>query len=140
MTEPLNGEISIPTVEDLKYIREKLRQDNDPPNDLEHLERRIMFVIKHGGIVSGCIAARLVWQIEPLYITPELKRDAGPVTVRRAVFKLCRKMMEWLGGPENKTGITWTFCYTQNKNLQGYVQEYGFLPCYSKGKFFVRDF
>jgi hypothetical protein len=138
MIEPLNGEISIPTAEDLKYLREKLRQANLECDDLE---KRIVFVIKHGGVVSGCIAARLVWQIEPLYLTPEFKRDASPVTLRRAVFKMCRKIVEWLGGPENKTQIRWAFAYIEGKKeMQLYVQENGFIPVYRKGKFFARDF
>ena len=133
---PIDGIISIPTPEDLKYLREKLRQAN-----LEHdeLEKRIVFVIRHNGIVSGCIAARLVFQIEPLFLTPEFARDAAPVTLRRAVFKLARAMFHWLA-TENKTGIRWAFAYISKKPLQKLAEEYGMIPVYRKGKFFFKDF
>lgn len=140
MSEPINGVVSIPTPEDLKYIRNKMLQDKPLPIDCNQLEQRIVYVIKHNGIVSGCIAARLVWQIEPLYLTPEFERTAPPVTLRRAVFKLARAMFAWLGGPENRTGIRWTFAYTESKKMQKLAREYGMIPLYRKGKFFAKDF
>ncbi len=86
---PIDGIVTVPTPEDMKYFRLKLEQAN-----LEYLdlEKRIVYVIKHNGVVSGCIAARLVFQIEPLFLTPEFKKHAAPITLRRAVFKLCRSM------------------------------------------------
>jgi hypothetical protein len=135
--EPLNGVISVPTLEDLKYLREKLRQAK---LDCDDLERRIVFVIKHGDVVSGCVAARLVFQIEPLYLTPEFTRDASPVTLRRTVFKLANAMMGWLAGPENQTGIRWAFAYIVKKPMQEATKEYGFTPVYRRGKFFAHDF
>ena len=136
--ETLNSIVVVPTPEDILYLREKLRQAN---HEFADLEKRILFVIKHNGVVSGCIAARLVWQVEPLYLTPEFQRDAGPMTIRRAVFKLCRTICNWLGGPENKTGIRWTFAYIEGKKeMQQYVQDNGFVPVYRKGKMFARNF
>lgn len=135
--EPLNGIVLVPTPEDLKYLREKLRQAKLEFNELE---KRILFVIKHNGVVSGCVAARLVWQIEPLYLTPEFQRTASPVTIQRAVFKLARSIIGWLGGPENRTGIRWTFAYIERKAMQKVTEEYGFTPVYRKGKFFAKDF
>lgn len=137
-TGPIDGIVTIPTPEDLKYLRNKLSQAN-----LEHadIERRVLFVIKHNGIVSGCIGARLVWQIEPLYITPEFARDASPVTLRRAVFKLARSMFTWLGDrTTNTTAIWWTFAYVEKKKMQVLAKEYGLIPVYRKGKFFAKEF
>lgn len=136
MEGPIDGIVTIPSPEDLKYIRAKLQQAGYEHIDLE---KRIAFVIKHNGVVSGCIAARLVWQIEPLFLTPEFTRDAAPVTLRRAVFKLARSMFHWLA-TENKTGIRWTFAYISKKPLQKLAEEYGMIPVYRKGKFFARDF
>jgi hypothetical protein len=135
--DPINGIVVVPTPEDLKYLREKLRQSNIEYIDLE---KRIVYVIKHNGIVSGCVAARLVWQIEPLFLTPEFERDASPVTLRRAVFKLARSIFGWLIGPENKTGIRWTFAYIEKRKMQKVTKEYGLIPVYRKGKFFAKDF
>ena len=134
---PIDGIVVVPTPEDLAYIRNKLLQAG-----LEHaeLERRILFVIKHNGIVSGCIGARLVWQIEPLFLTPEFAKTASPITLRRAVFKLARTMFGWLAGAENKTGIRWTFAYITKKPLAKLAEEYGMLAVYRKGKFFFKDF
>ena len=140
MTEgPIDGIVVVPTPEDLIYIREKLRQAKLEFSDVD---KRIMFVIKHNGVVSGCIAARLVFQIEPLYLTPEFLKDAPPITVRRAVFKLCKSICAWLGDrTQNRTGISWTFAFIpKSKEMQEYVQEYGFIPVYKRGKFYARDF
>lgn len=137
MSEAINGEISVPTPADLAYLKNKLEQSNLPQ---DHLEQRIVYVIKHNGIVSGCIAARLVWQIEPLYLTPEFDRDASPIAKRRAVYKLARAMFEWLAGPENKTGIRWCFGYITKKPLQRLARDFGMLAAYRKGRFFIKEF
>lgn len=133
----IDGIVTIPTPEDLKYLRNKLSQSSYESGDLE---KRILFVIKHNGVVSGCVAARLVWQIEPLYLTPEFERTASPVTLRRAVFKLARSIFGWLAGPDNRTGVRWTFAYISKKPLQKLAEEYGMLPVYRRGKFFAKDF
>lgn len=135
--EQINGVVRPATKQDLAYLRNKLQQANMEHGDLE---KRIVFVIEHGGIISGCVAARLVWQIEPLYLTPEFAKNAPPVTLRRAVFKLARAMFDWLcDRSKNTTGIYWTFAHITNKKLQPLALEYGMLPVYRKGKMFAKD-
>jgi hypothetical protein len=137
VSEQINGTVRPATPQDLAYLRNKLDQAG---LEAENLNKRILFVIEHGGIISGCVAARLVWQIEPLFLTPEFVRDAGPVTIRRAVFKLANAIFQWLASSENKTGIYWAFAYVSKKPLQRLAKEYGMTPCYRKGRFFLKDF
>lgn len=138
MTEPFNGTISVPTAEDLKYLCNRLAQTNNESHDLD---RRILYVIKHNEILSGCIGARLIWQIEPLWLTPEFDRDASPITKRRAVYKLIRAMEAWLGdSTKNTTGLNRYFGAISNKRMEKVALEYGMKPAvYSRARLMWKD-
>lgn len=108
--------------------------------DAHHLEERIVYVVEHGGIVSGFTSARLVWQVEPLCIFDEFRRNAPPMTLRRSVFYLARAITHYiLRSPENKTGIRWLFAYIESKRFQKLAREFGMLSVYRRGKLFFME-
>ena len=136
--EPLNGIVVIPTPEDLKYLYNRLAQTNNENHDLD---KRILFVIKHNQVLSGCIGARLIWQIEPLWLTPEFDRDASPVTRQRAVFKMIRTMENWLSDPtKNTTKLHRYFGAISNKKMEKVAIDYGMKPAvYHRARLMWKD-
>lgn len=131
----LNGMARRATPEEKELVRIKLAAGKPLPEDSSEWERREVFVIEHNGIISGCVCARQVWQVEPLYLFPEFEEHAPPVTLRRAVFKLARAMENWL----RSRGVCWYFGYIEKEPMQKVAEDYGMIPVYRKGLMFGKD-
>jgi hypothetical protein len=132
---PINGTTRRATPYEKELCRLKLSQGKPVPEDTSEWEMREIWVIEHNGIISGCVGARQVWQVEPLYLFPEFVRDAPPITLRRAVFRLARAIETWLRGQ----GAHWYLGYIEKKPMQRMAREYGMIPVYRKGKVFGKD-
>lgn len=130
----IDGQVRLATEEERKLVYLKLTQAK-PPEDASDWDERQILVIEHGGAISGYIGARLIWQIEGVYLFPEFVRDSPPVTLRRAVFKLIRGMEQWL----RNCGARWYFCVITRKDTQKNAVEYGMRRIYKKSKIFGRD-
>lgn len=135
MSAAINGTVRQATPAEKELVRLKLSQAKPAPEDASDWQDREVLVIEHGGVLSGCICARQVWQVEPLYLFPEFVAQAPPVTVRRAVFKLARACEGWL----RAQGAHWFFAYIEKKPMQRVAREYGMIPVYRKGKLFGKD-
>jgi hypothetical protein len=131
----IDGKVRLATIEERKLVFLKLGQAKPLPEDATNWTERDVWVIEHNGVISGCVCGRWVYQIEPLYLFPEFVRDAPPVTLRRAVFKLARTIEGWM----KDHGIRFYFAYIEKKPMQRVAREYGMVPIYRKGKLFGRD-
>lgn len=131
----IDGIVRKATPEEKELCRLKLSQGRPIPEDASDWQRRQVWVIEHNGVISGCLCARVVWQLEPLYLFPEFVRDAPPVTLRRAVFKLARHFEAQL----RRWRQSWYFGYIERKPMQRVAREYGMVPVYRKGKMFGKD-
>lgn len=131
----IDGQVRQATPEEKELCRLKMTQGKPIPEDTSDWQDREVWVIEHGGIVSGCLCARQVWQLEPLFLFPEFAAQAPPVTMRRAVFKLVRTVEAWL----RTQRACWYFGYIERKPMQRVAREYGMLPVYRKGLMFGKE-
>lgn len=136
MPEPINGIIRPATLEDLPLLRSKLQQEGEDTTDLE---KQIVFVIEHNGVIGGVATARLIWYVGNVHLFGEFKRRAPYVTVRRAMFKLVRAIEDWLRIPANNPGPRWYVAHIRKRKMQESATDYGMLPVWRKGKMFVKD-
>ena len=136
MPELTNGTIRPARHEDLPLLRLKLQQEGEDATDLE---KQVVFVIEHNGIISGIADARLVWYVGHVHLFKNFQRSAPPVTKRRAVFKLIRAIEEWLRNPLNNPGPRWYVAHIRKRKMQESALDYGMMPVWRKGKMFVKD-
>lgn len=135
MSEQINGTVRRATPEEKELVRLKLGQVKPIQWDTSDWGNREIWVIEHGGIVSGCLVARRIWQLDSLYMFPEFDESAPPVTVRRAVFKLLRAFEGWM----RERGFWYYFAHIGRKRMQRNATEYGMIPVYRSGKMFGKE-
>lgn len=132
---PLDGIVRKATPEEKALCRLKLGQGKPIPEDATEWEKREVWVLEHNGIISGCLCARQVWQLEPLYLFPDFAADAPPLTVRRGIVKLLQAFEAWMRDKK----ACWYFCYIEKKPMQRMARSWGMFPVYRKGKMFGKD-
>lgn len=124
-------------VGEVEYLQARLAED--PTFERVDLTKSIVYVAEYDGLVVGFGAARLVFQVEPLFLFPEFKKHAPRFAVKRATLRLIQELDEWIFDPErNKSGIRQYFCFILDKTMQKLALAFRMLPAYTGGAFFGR--
>lgn len=130
------------TIGELPQLRAQLLRENRYAGDLQETidpttnELRpptsIVFVIEHGGIVSGAYIARPLFEGE-LILYSNFKRDAPPSAIRRAIFRLATAMKSWIGSKENDSPCRSLISNIEDVAFGELAKDFGMLQVYKKG-------
>ena len=124
-------------VDEIEYLQARLAED--PTYEKVDLKTSIVFVDVYDGQLVGFGAARLIFQVEPLYLFPEFKKNAPKFAQKRATYQLIKALDAWIFDPErNKSGIRQYFCFILDKTMQKLALAFNMLPAYTGGAFFGR--
>lgn len=133
---------------ELPQLRAQLLRENRYAGDLqvtidaktgqELPPTSIVFVIEHGGIISGAFIARPVFEGE-LILYSNFKRDAPPSAIRRAIFRLATAMRNWVGSEENQSPCRSLISNIEDDTFAALAIEFGMAQCYKKGIVCVFD-
>lgn len=127
------------TTEDLHELQYRLHQQR-AYFEQQDLSKAIVFVAEEDGVIVGFGAARLMWQVEPLLLTPEFKKAGTPHAQRKATYLLIRELDRWIGDRRrNASGLYSYFCSIRGRTMQKLAVSFGMLPLYRRCKFFGRD-
>lgn len=84
----------------------------------------------------GLLRARLVWQVEPLMVSPYVKEK---VTLSRASLALYREMQAWIGDrTRNTTGVHWFFAVTRSPAVQKWASRLGWLRIFDGAHTYIK--
>ena len=119
--------------EEIPYLKEMLAKSEHEQVDLD-LAR--VWVAEDEGKIVGLLAARMVWQIEPIYLFPEV---TNKLSRSRAFYKMYRAFEAWLGDrSRNKTGIHWFFAVTYSPAVKAWAERIGYHRMYKGAATFVK--
>jgi len=104
------------------------------PGEEYDLSQAIVFIAEEGGKTMGFLAARMVWQIEPLLV----RQDIQTIKASRAALLLYRAFEGWLKGPQNTTGVRWFFAVTRSEAVKGWARRLGWLRIYRDAATYVK--
>lgn len=125
------------TSAELPYLAARLAED--PKFEKVDLKESIVYVTEYDGQLVGFGAARLMWQVEPLFLFPEFKKHGPGFARKRATYLLIRELDAWIFDPErNTTKIFQYFCFITDRVMQKLALSFQMLPAYVGGKFFGR--
>jgi len=94
------------------------------------------------GMRCGLLAARLIWQFEPLVLFPPFERTSTGMAKKRATYLLARAGEAYIADPSlNCTPIRSFFAVIQNSNprMQNLAEHIGWQRVYPKCKIFGKD-
>jgi hypothetical protein len=104
------------------------------------LPQMIVYVAEFEGKIVGFGAARLIFQIEPIFLEPTFKRHAPHFARARATLGLIRALEGWIADRrQNTTGIYSYFCFIKGRVMQKLAEAYGMWRIYRGGRFYGRD-
>lgn len=110
-------EIRQARADEIPYLKSRLAETEGEHIDLD--AARVWVAVERHRIV-GMMSARMVWQVEPLLIFPEVKNK---MTRRRAGLGMYRAFEKWLADPtQNRTGIFWFFAVTRKRAVIGWAK------------------
>lgn len=96
------------------------------------------WVAEEDGKLLGMVACRLVWQIEPLTVFPEVTNE---MTRRRAGLALYRSVAGWMSDRDrNATGIYTAFAVTRNAAVVGWTSALGWYRQYRDALLVMKKF
>ncbi|MCU1247095.1 MAG: hypothetical protein JWQ49_124 [Edaphobacter sp.] len=106
---------------DIPYLQQRMKELGSEFIDLHTTPAWV--ATDHSGNIIGVLPARLVWNLEPLLIFPEVKNK---ITASRAAVGLFKAAEAWLSDPKkNVTGITWYFVKTRSEAVKGWAKRLG---------------
>lgn len=108
------------------------------------LSKSVVFVAEddRDGLTCGLIAARMVWQVEPLILFPEFERTSPKAAMKRATYSLARAIEQYIGDPvRNATPVKFFFAVIENRNprMQDLARHIGWQQVYPGCKIFGKD-
>jgi hypothetical protein len=119
-------------VDELEYLNSRIEGEK------VELRGNPVWVAEQDGKIIGLIAARLVWQIEPMTVFPEVKNK---MTRRRVTRELYRACSAWLGNRDlNGTGVHLAFGVTRNRAVLQWAKAMGWLRTYKGAAIFIKRF
>lgn len=93
-------------------------------------------VSEQDGVPLGLLRARLVWQVEPLMVSPYVK---SKLTLSRASLALYQEMQSWIGDrSRNPTGVQWFFAVTRSSAVQKWASRLGWLRIFDGTQTFIK--
>lgn len=96
------------------------------------------WVAEKDGYVIGLLAARLMWQVEPMYIFPEVKNTK---TRARACYGLYKAAEAWISNRSlNQTGIYRAFAITRLFAVRGWARKMGWMHQYRRAPLWIKHF
>jgi hypothetical protein len=106
----------------------------------QNLRNSIVMVAEEDGQIVGFGAARLMWQVEPILLTRDFKKQGSAHAQRKATYLLIRELDHWIGDRvRNTTGLHSYFCSIRGRVMQKLALSFGMLRVYRYCKFFGRD-
>lgn len=118
---------------ELPYLKERMAETHGEQIDLEKAR---VWVAVEGGEIVGVLPARLIWQLEPLLVFPEVENK---ITRSRAGLLLYRSAEKWLGDrAQNRTGIHWFFAITRSKAVKRWADRLGWFRQYRGAQTFLK--
>jgi hypothetical protein len=88
------------------------------------------------GNIIGILPARLVWNLEPLLIFPEV---INTITASRASLGLFKAAEVWLSDrTKNTTGIYWYFIKTRSESVKQWASRLGWFHQWKGADFYVK--
>lgn len=119
--------------DEIPYLRKRLAESSHEEIALDRA--RAWIAVKDGAIV-GVLCARMVWQMEPLYLFPECENK---ITRSRAMFRLYQIAESWIGDrTRNLTGIHWFFGITRSKEVLKWADRIGYRRVYEGAAMLVK--
>jgi len=126
------------TPEDLHELHYRLHEQRGY-FEQQDLRRSIVFVAEYEGQIVGFAAARMIWQVEPILLTPEFQKEPGHAR-RKATYLLIREIDRWIGDrARNLSGLHSYFCSIRGRVMQKLAVSFGMLSLYNRCRFFGRD-
>jgi hypothetical protein len=125
--------------EDLHELHYRLHEQRDY-FEQQDLRQTIVFVTECDGEIVGFGAARLMWQVEPILLTPEFKRQGSKHAHRKATYLLISALENWIADRNlNRSGIHSYFCHILGSTMQKLAVSFGMIPVRRGNKFFGRQ-
>jgi hypothetical protein len=87
------------------------------------------------GAIVGVLSSRLIWNLEPLLIFPEVKNK---ITASRATYGLFKAAESWIQSPANNTGIHWYFIKTYQERVCKWASRVGLFRQWEGASFFIK--
>lgn len=126
------------TNDDLPYLAQRLSEQTY--FEIVDLPKMIVYVAEYDAKIIGFGAARLMWQVEPIYLTPEFIQFAPHFARQKATLGLIRAIEGWIADrARNTTGIYSYFCFIKRRVMQQLAEAYGMWRIYTGGRFYGRD-
>lgn len=119
--------------DELPYLRTRLAESEHEQVDLDAAR---VWVAEEDGRVVGLLAARMVWQIEPVYLFPEV---TNKVRRSRAFYRLYRAFEAWLADrAANRSGVHWFFAVSYSSAVKAWAARMGYHRIYKGAATFVK--
>src|SRR5260370_6757137 len=120
--------------DDISYLQHRMKELGSEFIDLSTTPA--WFATDHSGNILGVLAARLVWQLQPLLIFPEVENK---MTRRRSAIGLYRAAEAWISNRLlNTTGIHWFFAVTRSEGVISWAKKLGWFQQYIGTTFFIK--
>jgi hypothetical protein len=126
--------------EDIPYLLERLKESGGETIDLW---KTPAWIVEEPGVdgtpqILGLLAIRLVWQMEPMYVFPEVKNKASR---RRACALLYNAAEDWLRNRElNGSGIYWAFAILRKVGVRSWAKAMGWRHQYKRAPMYIKHF
>ncbi|SRR6266851_7758372 len=119
-------------VDELDYLSSRIEGEK------VELSGNPVWVAEKDGKIIGFIAARLVWQVEPMTVFPEIKNK---MTRRRVTRELYWAASSWLGNRDlNGTGVHLALGVTRNIAVLQWAKAMGWFRTYRGAALFIKRF
>jgi hypothetical protein len=119
---------------ELEYLQQRI---NESKHEKVQLKDTILHVAEVDGKIVGMCPARLWWQLEPMFIFPEVKNKS---TRRRACFLLAKKTQEWIGDrARNHSGVYSYWFVTKSNFFARLAKQWGCFRIYKRTQMFGKD-
>jgi hypothetical protein len=102
----------------------------------------IVKIVEADGEPVGFVSARLVWQVEPLYLRRDWVKKMGRSrrhVVRRAAYMLGRSIEDWLADRKNNPVVRSYFATVLNRTFCGLVESFGMFRLYPRCRIYGKD-
>lgn len=120
--------------EELPYLQQRI---NESKHEKVQLKDTVLHVAEEDGKIIGILPARMWWQLEPMYIFPEVKNKT---TRQRACYKLAKAVQLWIGDrSKNHSGVHSYWFVTKSHFFAKLAKKWGCHRIYKRTQMFGKD-